>query len=63
MTYLEFDIALKKHIAGLTDDEQLAMAIRICKNLFFYYHKFYEKTAWGDSDILLDAIALMDVPR
>ncbi len=60
MTYLEFDIALKKHIAGLTDDEQLSMAIRVCKQLFFHYHAFYEKTAWGDPDVLLDAICLLD---
>ncbi|RYZ78912.1 MAG: DUF416 family protein [Proteobacteria bacterium] len=63
MTFQEFDIALKKDLAGLSDDEQLAPAIQICKKLFFHYHLFYEKTAWGDPDVLLDAISLLNRPR
>ncbi|RYZ80156.1 MAG: DUF416 family protein, partial [Proteobacteria bacterium] len=60
MTYTEFDIALKKHLASLADDEQRTLAIRVCKKLFFHYHAFHETTGWGDPDVLLDAIAMCD---
>ncbi|RYE58846.1 MAG: DUF416 family protein [Sphingobacteriales bacterium] len=63
MTFQEFDIALKKHLTELSDGDQLALAIWICKKLFYHYHAFYEKTAWGDPDVLLDAVASLDKPR
>lgn len=60
MTFQEFDSKLKKHVAKLPFERQLDLALNICKKLFFDYQQFYEVNKWGNPDILLDAIHLIE---
>jgi len=41
----------------------LTLAIDICKRLYFDYVDFSEKYQWGDKDILLDAITIVEQSR
>jgi uncharacterized protein len=36
------------------------LALNVCKKLFFDYQKFYEKNDWGNPDVLLDAINIIE---
>lgn len=60
MTYKEFDSAFKRHVAQLPYERQLVLALDICRKLFFDYQQFYEENKWGNPDVLLDAIHLIE---
>src|SRR4030095_11528054 len=56
MKYEEFVSKFKSQSASLPRDKQLALAIDICKKLFFDYQKFSTENEWGNPNLLLDAI-------
>ena len=60
MKYEEFITKFNKQVFSLDYDRQLALAIEVCKKLYFDYVKFSEKYQWGDKDVLLDAITLIE---
>ena len=60
MTYQEFTNTIQDRISKLTQKGRLELAIKICKELFFDYQKFYEVHNWGNPDLLLDGINLSE---
>lgn len=60
MNFKEFTKKLESHINTRTYDEQLGLAIVICKKLFPDYKNFHQENNWGNPDILLDTIALCE---
>jgi uncharacterized protein len=60
MTFQEFDNEFKSHVTKLNFELRLDLALKTCKKLFFDYQQFYEENAWGDPDLLLDAINLIE---
>ena len=60
MKYEEFITKFNKQVFSLDYDRQLTLAIDVCKKLYFDYVEFSEKYQWGDKDVLLDAIALIE---
>lgn len=60
MKYKEFTITFNKQVFSIDYDKQLTLAIDICKKLYFDYVDFSEKYQWGDKDVLLDAITLVE---
>ena len=60
MTYREFDIALKNRINTLSTNEQLELAISVCKKLFPDYQEFHFKHKWGNPNVLIDTIAICE---
>ncbi|RZK14831.1 MAG: DUF416 family protein [Flavobacterium sp.] len=60
MTYVEFTKKFKEQIFSIDYDQQLTLAIEICKRLYFDYVSFSEKYQWGEKDVLLDAITLIE---
>ncbi|MFD2099732.1 DUF416 family protein [Flagellimonas iocasae] len=60
MNYAEFETKFKKQVFSIDFDKQLALAIEVCKKLYFDYVEFSEKYQWGDKDILMDAIAILE---
>ena len=63
MTLQEFTNTFKKQVDKLSYQRQLDLSISVCKKLFFDYQKFYEENDWGNPDILLDAINLIERSR
>ncbi len=60
MTYKEFDIALRNRVNSLSTNQQLALAISVCKELFPDYQAFYHKHKWGNPDLLIDTIGICE---
>jgi uncharacterized protein YjaG (DUF416 family) len=60
MKYEEFITKFNKQVSSLDYDRQLTLAIDVCKKLYFDYVDFSEKYQWGDKDVLLDAITLIE---
>ncbi|HMJ48731.1 MAG TPA: DUF416 family protein [Ferruginibacter sp.] len=60
MQYEDFISRFNAQVFKLEYDRQLELAISICKKLFFDYQIFTEKYQWGNSDTLLDAIAICE---
>jgi uncharacterized protein YjaG (DUF416 family) len=63
MTYPEFTNTFKRQVDKLSYQRQIELSISVCKKLFFDYQKFYEENRWGNPDILLDAINLVEQSR
>jgi len=63
MKYEEFITKFNKLVFSLDYDKQLTLAIDVCKKLYFDYADFSEKYQWGDRDVLLDAITLVEQSR
>jgi uncharacterized protein YjaG (DUF416 family) len=59
MKYKEFITKFNSQVFLIDYYRQLALAIEVCKKLYFDYVTFSEKYQWGDKDILLDAITLV----
>jgi len=59
MIYQEFITKFKAHTKEITYQQQLNLAISVCKKLFFDYQEFSQQNKWGDLDTLLDAINLI----
>ena len=60
MTYSDFTHKRQSQISLITRQRQLQLALRICKELFFEYQKFYEVYHWGNPDLLLDGISICE---
>lgn len=60
MNYEVFITKFNKQVFSLDYDRQLTLAIDVCKKLYFDYVDFSEKYQWGDKDVLLDAITLIE---
>ena len=60
MTYSDFTQTLQKQIPRMNRQRQLKLALRICKELFFEYQKFYDVYQCGNPDLLLDAINICE---
>ena len=60
MKYDEFITKFSKQVFSLDYDRQLNLAIEVCKKLYFDYVDFSEKYKWGDKEVLLDAIILIE---
>jgi uncharacterized protein YjaG (DUF416 family) len=63
MKYEEFITKFNKQVFSIDYDRQLTLAIDVCKKLYFDYIDFSEKYQWGDKDVLLDAITLVEQSR
>ena len=60
MKYKEFTKTFNKQVFSIDYDKQLTLAIDVCKKLYFNYADFSEKYKWGNKDVLLDAITLVE---
>ena len=60
MKYSEFTKLIQQRISSLSREKQLALAIKICKNLFLDYQTFSQTYQWGNPDYLLDGINLCE---
>jgi uncharacterized protein len=60
MNFQEFTSTFIKQVDGLSYERQLDLALNVCKKLFFDYQSFYEKNDWGNPDVLLDAINIIE---
>jgi len=60
MTYQEFTDKYKLRVTKTSYDNQLQLALSVCKKLFFEYQLFSDKNSWGDPDMLLDAIKIIE---
>jgi uncharacterized protein YjaG (DUF416 family) len=60
MTYQEFTAKFKLRATKTSYEKQLQLALSVCKKLFFDYQLFSDKNNWGDSDMLLDAIKIIE---
>jgi len=60
MNFQQFCSILKENIQALPFDKRLAFANAINKKLFFDYQEFYEEESFGNPDLLLDAINLIE---
>jgi Protein of unknown function (DUF416) len=60
VTYSDFTHTLQKQVPRIPRQRQLQLALRICKELFFEYQKFYEVYQWGNPDVLLEGIRICD---
>ncbi len=60
MTFQEFTKKFKRHIATLSYQKQIDLAIEICKKLFFDYEQFSTSNNWGNSDLIIDTIKFIE---
>jgi uncharacterized protein YjaG (DUF416 family) len=60
MTYQEFTSKFKLQATKTSYNNQIQLALSVCKKLFFDYQVFSDKNNYGDSDMLLDAIKLIE---
>jgi uncharacterized protein len=60
MQYEEFITTFNKQVSSIDFTRQLALAIDICKKLYFDYAEFSDKFQWGNKDILMDAIKVLE---
>lgn len=56
----EFITKFNKQIFSIDNKKQLILAIEVCKKLYFDYVGFSDKYQWGDKDVLLDAIKILE---
>jgi uncharacterized protein len=63
MTFHEFTSVFKNQVDKLSYQRKLDLSISICKRLFFDYQKFSVENEWGNPDVLLDAISLIEQSR
>lgn len=60
MKYEEFITKFNKQVFSIDNNKRMTLAIEVCKKLYFDYVKFSDKFQWGDKDILLDAIDILE---
>ena len=60
MKYEEFIAKFNTQVFSIDDDKRLTLAIEVCKNLFFDYVEFSDKYQWGNKEVLLDAIKILE---
>lgn len=60
MTYQEFTRQFKLQTKSLSYEKQIGLAISICKKLFFDYQEFSERNNWGNPDLILDTVKLIE---
>ncbi len=60
MKYEEFVTVFNKQVFSHNYERQLTFAIEVCKKLYFDYVVLSDKYNWGDKDVLLDAITLIE---
>lgn len=60
MQYKNFTSTFSKQVFELEIGKQIDLAIVICKKLYFEYQLFTKVHKWGDSDILIDCILLIE---
>lgn len=60
MKYEEFITKFNKQVFSIDDNKRMTLAIEVCKKLYFDYVEFSEKFQWGDKDVLLDAIKILE---
>jgi uncharacterized protein len=60
MKYEEFITKFNKQVFSIDDNKRMALAIEVCKKLYFDYVKFSDKFQCGDKDVLLDAIDILE---
>lgn len=60
MKYEEFITKFNKQVFSIDDNKRLTLAIEVCKKLYFDYAEFSDKYQWGDKDVLLDAIKILE---
>jgi uncharacterized protein len=60
MNYKDFLKQFKQQVQLLNTDEQLSLAITICKKLHPYYISFFETYNWGNPIILSELISFLE---
>lgn len=60
MNYHDFDSYFKKRVYQLSFLNQLELAITISKNLSSDYQIFFETHKWGDPELLMKAISVIE---
>lgn len=60
MKYKEFITIFNKQVFSLDNNKRLTFAIAVCKKLYFDYVDFSDKYQWGDKDVLIDAINILE---
>lgn len=60
MKYEEFITKFNKQVFAIDNNKRLTLAIEVCKKLYFDYIEFSERYQWGDKDVLLDAIKILE---
>jgi uncharacterized protein YjaG (DUF416 family) len=60
MKYQDFVETFRENVYAMRYERQLALAIDVCKKLYPDYASFSIKYDWGDRDVLLDAIKLVE---
>jgi uncharacterized protein YjaG (DUF416 family) len=60
MKYEEFITKFSKQVFSINNNKRLTLAIEVCKKLYFDYAEFSDKYQWGDKDVLLDAIKILE---
>lgn len=60
MKYEEFITKFNKQVFSIDNNKRLTLAIEVCKKLYFGYVEFSDKYQWGDKDVLLDAIKILE---
>ncbi len=60
MKYEEFITKFNKQVFSIDNNKRLALAVEVCKKLYFDYAGFSDKYQWGDKDVLLDAIKILE---
>lgn len=63
MKYEEFITKFNKQVFSINNNKQLGLAIEVCKKLWFDYVAFSDKYQWGDKDVLLDAIKILELAK
>ena len=60
MKYEEFITKFNRQVFSIDNNQRLNLAIEVCKKLYFDYVEFSEKYQWGDKDVLMDAIKILE---
>jgi len=60
MTHFDFVKKFNNQLSAISYYQQLSIAIEVCKKLYCNYLLFIEKYQWGNPDILLDAIDMLE---
>jgi uncharacterized protein YjaG (DUF416 family) len=63
MRFDEFIIAFKDNVYALAFERQIDLAVFVCKRLFPDYVAFTNEHHWGNFDLLLDGIGLVEHAR
>jgi uncharacterized protein YjaG (DUF416 family) len=59
MKYLQFLKQFKSQVDILPYDRKVSLAISVCKKLVLDYQDFFEVSKWGNPNVLLNAINLI----